>query len=429
MKGRDTMYSKWTTTEELLERLTKVNHDTDIKKSGIPFTYDDENLYLNDKDTHTMVIGSTGSGKTQTTVIPELRLAIKAQESFVLYDLKGEIYDLLSNDLEKEKYNIIKINLSNPTNGNSFNPLTLPYKLYKEGNKDRAIDIIENIGYYFLESEIINNNSDPFWTNSAISLFTGLTLYLFETEKEENITINKIVSLMDELDNIKLDSFSKNSALYINLNAVIASPPETKASIIAVAKQLLKIFVTREQLSNLLSKTDFDILNIQKEKTAIFIISDNKASSNRLVSLIVDECYQAVMLNSNPERRLNILIDEFENTFRIKDFNNILTMSRSYNVRFNIYVKSLLELKNKYGINEYEILKLSFGNIIYLLANDIDTLEEVSKLCGKTKVNDKVEPLVSIEELKLLNNFEAIILMPRMNPIKTKLIPDYQIKW
>ena len=423
------MYSKWTTKEELLERLTKVNHDTDIKKSGIPFTYDEDNLYLNDNEDHTMVIGSTGSGKTQTTVIPELRLAIKAQESFVLYDLKGEIYDFLSNDLEKEKYNIIKINLSNPVNGNSFNPLTFPYKLYKEGNKDKAIDIIENIGYYFLESEVINNNTDPFWTNSAISLFTGLTLYLFETEKEENITINKIVSLMDELDSIKLDSFSKNSALYINLNAVIASPPETKASIIAVAKQLLKIFVTREQLSNLLSKTDFDILNIQKEKTAIFIISDNKASSNRLVSLIVDECYQAVMLNSNPERRLNILIDEFENTFRIKDFNNILTMSRSYNVRFNIYVKSLLELKNKYGINEYEILKLSFGNIIYLLANDIDTLEEVSKLCGKTKVNDKVEPLVSIEELKLLNNFEAIILMPRMNPIKTKLIPDYQIKW
>ncbi len=423
------MYSKWTTKEELLERLTKVNHDTDIKKSGIPFTYDEDNLYLNDNEDHTMVIGSTGSGKTQTTVIPELRLAIKAQESFVLYDLKGEVYDLLSNDLEKEKYNIIKINLSNPTNGNSFNPLTLPYKLYKEGNKDKAIDIIENIGYYFLESEVINNNTDPFWTNSAISLFTGLTLYLFETEKEENITINKIVSLMDELDSIKLDSFSKNSALYINLNAVIASPPETKASIIAVAKQLLKIFVTREQLSNLLSKTDFDISNIQKEKTAIFIISDNKASSNRLVSLIVDECYQTVMLNSNPERRLNILIDEFENTFRIKDFNNILTISRSYNVRFNIYVKSLLELKNKYGINEYEILKLSFGNIIYLLANDIDTLEEVSKLCGKTKVNDKAEPLVSIEELKLLNNFEAIILMPRMNPIKTKLIPDYQIKW
>ena len=40
------MYSKWTTKEELLEKLTKVNHDTDIKKSGIPFTYDDENLYL-----------------------------------------------------------------------------------------------------------------------------------------------------------------------------------------------------------------------------------------------------------------------------------------------------------------------------------------------------------------------------------------------
>ena len=126
---------------------------------------------------------------------------------------------------------------------------------------------------------------------------------------------------------------------------------------------------------------------------------------------------------------LNILIDEFENSFKIRDFNNILTMSRGNYIRFNIYVKSLLELKNKYGVREYEILKMSFGNIIYLLANDMDTLEEISKLCGDTKTDNGIEPLISTQELKLLNNFEAIILMPRTNPIKTKLIPDYQINW
>ena len=31
--------------------------------------------------------------------------------------------------------------------------------------------------------------------------------------------------------------------------------------------------------------------------------------------------------------------------------------------------------------------------------------------------------------LKLLNNFEAVILIPRINPIKSKLLPDYQIDW
>jgi len=30
---------------------------------------------------------------------------------------------------------------------------------------------------------------------------------------------------------------------------------------------------------------------------------------------------------------------------------------------------------------------------------------------------------------RLLNNFEAVILIPRINPIKSKLLPDYQIDW
>ena len=28
-----------------------------------------------------------------------------------------------------------------------------------------------------------------------------------------------------------------------------------------------------------------------------------------------------------------------------------------------------------------------------------------------------------------MKNFEAVILIPRINPIKTKLLPDFQIDW
>ena len=69
------------------------------------------------------------------------------------------------------------------------------------------------------------------------------------------------------------------------------------------------------------------------------------------------------------------------------------------------------------------------GNIIYLLANDMDTLQEISSLCGQTQTEKGIEPLITKEELKLLNNFEAIILIPRVYPIKTKLLPDYKIDW
>lgn len=72
---------------------------------------------------------------------------------------------------------------------------------------------------------------------------------------------------------------------------------------------------------------------------------------------------------------------------------------------------------------------MCFGQIIYLLSNDIYTLEEISKLCGNQEKSGQIIPLITVEELKYLDKFEAIFLIPRIMPFKTKLIPDYQIKW
>ena len=67
---------------------------------------------------------------------------------------------------------------------------------------------------------------------------------------------------------------------------------------------------------------------------------------------------------------------------------------------------------------------MAIGNTIFLLASDIDTLEMISKACGRSDENSS---LITVEELKVLDTFEAIILTSRMYPIKTKLLPYYQM--
>ena len=424
-------YSRWATVEELKAKLTPISYDTDIKKSGVPVMYDDKNLYIKDDESHTMIIGSTGSGKTQSSMLPQAKLAIKASESLIIHDVKGEIYELLSGELKQRNYNTIVINLDNPTVGNCFNPLSLPYELYKNGKKDQAIELLENVGYYFCSSETLNSNIDPFWNNSAASLFVGLALYLFDNAKEEEINISSLLNLTSDFEKLsnEVKKYDKTSSTYICLSNIILAPSETKGSIISVFVQNMRLFVTKEALLRQLSTTDFNINNIKKEKTAMFIISNNKPTTRRLIPLIIDECYYAATNNNNKDRRLNIILDDFENLIPIKEFNNMLTLARSFGIRFSIFIRSLLELRNTYGKEGTEILKLVFGNIIYLLANDTETLEDISKLCGNKQTNNGFEPLVSIEDLKLLNNFEAIVLIPRLNPAKTKLLPDYQIKW
>ena len=424
-------YSRWATVEELKSRLVPISYDSDIKKSGVPMMYDNNNLYIDDDQAHTLVIGSVGSGKTQSLILPQLRLAIKAQESFVIHDVKKEIYDTLSGELKKQGYNTIVINLDNPTIGNSFNPLSFPYTLYKQGKKDEAIELLENIGYYFCCSETFNANVDPFWNNSATALFIGLSLYLFDNANEDEINLASLLNIVSDFEKFSeiMKNYDKTSPAYINLSNIILAPNETKGSIISVFIQNIRLFVTRESLLKMLSSSNFDIKNIQKDKTALFIISNNKSISRRLIPLIISECYYAASMTNEKTRRLNILIDDFENLISIKDFNNMLTLSRTYNIKFSVYIRSLLELRNTYGTEGTEILKMVFGNIIYLLANDTETLEDISKLCGKQQTEIGIEPLITVEDLKLLNNFEAIILIPRLYPIKTKLLPDYQIDW
>ena len=421
---------RWLIHEELIKNLTPVDKNTTIEKSGIPMTYDENKLYIDNSEAHSLVIGTTGSGKTQSTLLPQARLSIRAGETIIVNDVKGEIKESLSEDLNKYGYDTIVINLADPTNSNFYNPLKMPYDLYKNGNKDQAMELLENIAYYLL-SEKKSPNSDPFWENSAINYFTGLALYLFDKSNEE-VTINSILNLSTEissskerLEMIKAD-IEKNPSVNMNLTGILQAPVETRGSIISVFSQKIKLYVSRENLSNMMSKTDFDMIKAINGKTAIFIISGTAQYASSLIPLIINELYYCVDMFGNKEKRVNILLDEFGRLKAMKDIITIINNSRSINVKLTLFIMSFLELKNTYGDEVTELIKISCGNIIYLLASDIETLDEISKMCGYEKTGNR---LITPEELKLLDKFEAIILVPRLLPIKTKLIADYLIEW
>jgi len=416
-------YARWETIENMknIVPLVSVCGTENIESSGIPMAYDDENLYIDTRGDHSLIIGSTGSGKTQTVTLPMLKLACLAGESVVIHDTNNEVYEETKEMFEDNNYNIIKLNLDDAIDTNYWNPLYLAKKFYDEGNFDKAYDIIEKLGYYLL-NEVEERNSDPFWINSAISFFTGICLYALE--REDEINLNTIYDISEDVridsKNI-LDNIDKHSSAYINLSSVLTAPPETKGSIFAVFFQKFKRFIVKQNLRNLLSKSDFDLTKISKEKTIVYIKSGKSNISNNLLPLFIDQVYSVKEDNN----KLNIIIDDFYSLNPIKDFPKILNNSRSLGITFSIMLRGFNDLKNTYGKEESENLKLCFSNIIYILSQDIETLEEICKLCGNKSQNT---PLISIEELKTIDKFEAIILIPRIMPFKTKLLPYYEMK-
>lgn len=423
-------FAKWETKENMIKHmpLVGVNYKTSVKSSGLPIAYDDEYLYISDRSTHSLIIGCTGSGKTQTITLPLLLLSSMADESIVVHDTKNELYETTSEMFKEKGYNVIRLNFDDSIDSNNWNPLELPYRLYKEGNKDKAQDLIEELAFYLL-NDLKELNSDPFWINSAIDYFTGLTLFAFETERDVNLnTIKKLDDEVRENVNDFKEKLNKKSSVYINLRGILNAPNETMGSILSVFSQKIKRYLSKENLKNMLSKSDFDITNLSKEKTIIYVMSGNSNNSERLLPLLISQVYYAKDEYSKKDGKLNIIVDDFFTLYPIKSFSKLLNYSRGIGIDFTLMVRGFNDLKIKYGEEETEILKMSFGNLVYLLSQDIGTLEEISSLCGKTCEDGIVKSLISVEELKTLKVFEAVILTPRMMPIKTKLLPYYEFK-
>lgn len=420
-------YARWSTKEELLKVLKEIDINSSIQKSGIPMGYDKNKIYIKDDNSHTLVVGAPGSGKTQAVMLPQVKLAIKANESFFINDVKGEILEKVGGELKKQNYNIIVLDYANLEKGNHYNILDFPYYLYANNNKDKAIQILEEIGFYLLHDS--NDTSDIFWENTAIEYFIGLVLYLFDHAKKEEINLNSVFALSSQINDNNnekvINNLDKNSSTYQYLSNTLTAPSETRPGIVLTFSQRIKRFITKENLSNMMSKSDFDITNIGKEKTAIFVISGISNYANTLISILLEQIFYSIQMYGNKDYRFNLIIDEFDSLMPIKDFYGKLNYARGINIRITAFIKNLTNLNNIYGNKNKDLIRMCFDNIIYLLANDLYTLEEVSKLCGDTGRGS----LISIEELKTMDYFNEIILMPRMMPIKTKVKPDYEIEW
>lgn len=403
--------------------LKRVNISKEIKNSGVPIGYD-EDLLIEGRCNHSIIIGSTGSGKTQTITLPMLEMSGMAGESVLIYDVKNELYERTKERFQNRGYNVIKIDFEQMKETCFWNPLTLPQKLFKEGNIDKCQDLLEELGHSLLDDDM-DSNSDPFWSNSTVDLFTGIALSLFNIE--ENVTLNRISEYVDYVKENKedfIENLDKKGYVYSNLKGIFETPQDTMGSIIAVFNQKLKLFVSRINLSNLLSKSSFDITKFSKEKTIIYVNSYDDYA-RYLIPILVSQIYYSNEIYSS-NNRVSIILDDFYNLKPIKNFSKILNYSRSNGIMFTIMVRGLNDLENVYTKKELEILKLCFGNIVYLLSQDIKTLEKISNMCGVGNVfNGNNIPLISVNELKTLKVFEAVILMNRMNPLKTKLLPYY----
>ena len=447
---REKNYARWAKDKEIENGLDVKAVDPLAPKAdaaGIPLKMTPKKVWVDNGGYHNLIIGSTGAGKTQTTVLPMVNLLAKHDESMIITDPKGEIYENTSNYLKSLGYNIVLLNFRDPQQGNAWNPMYLPYSLYKSGNIDKSVELLEDLAANILKDPSAKGQ-DPFWENTSADYFAGLACALFEDAKEEEINLNSI-NLMTTVGEEKLanttyvkDYFSYKdpaSTAYTKASSTLMAPSETKGSILSVFKQRVQLFASRANLSEMLANNDFDMRDIGRKKTAVFIvIQDEKTTYHTLVTIFLKQCYETLISVAQESggklpHRTNFILDEFANMPPLKDVTTMVTAARSRNIRFTFIIQNFAQLYEVYGKENGETIKGNCGNIVYLISTELSALEEISKMCGEVKSKEKEKtsstPLVTVSDLQRLSQWETIILRLRTMPFKTKLTPNFMMNW
>ena len=440
-------YSRWAKEGEIkkakdVKKVPFVDKKSDF--GGVPLAFDKDAAYVDNGESHTLVLGATGSGKTSGIINPTMKMLMKARESIIISDPKGEIYNMNSGLLRELGYDIIILNFREPQKGNCWNPYHLPYKFQKEGNFDKANELLNDLSTNIV---VDGQGQDPFWQDSAASYLTGLSLALFEDAKEEEININSVNLMMTTgedkygASNYLKEYFNAKdpaSPACVNALGTVNAPNETKGGIVSVLKQKVKTLAVTKNLSEMLSKNDFEMDTIGERPTAVFmIIQDEKTTYHSLATIFVKQCYESLISVAHKHGgalpvRVNFLLDEFANMPKFKDITTMVTAARSRKIRFLFIIQNFAQIKEKYGDHEAETIRGNCGNLIYLLTGELSALEEISKLCGDKLVRvgkDKKEetrPLVTISELQRMKDDEIVLIKHRCPPFKGKLKKDFE---
>lgn len=453
--------SRWATDKEIKDNFKAWNIGHKLSSGGIPVTYLDGTYYYADDFDHSLIIGSTGSGKSLCEIFPLIFNLGYAGESMVINDTKGELYSLTADFLKNKGYEIKIINLRDAFSSDKWNPLHLPYKYYKNKKIDEAGDLIENLSHSLTKNL---SSKDMYWEKSTNAVLSALCYALLEDARtEKEVHLYSIYNLLVEHGSKyigrenSLDKYfqQKPQGSLAKLSYATGSfaKGDTRATLFSVLATVIKMF-SDTGIANLTSSTDFELEDIGKKKTAVYlIIPDEKESRHELASLFVDQCYQALVNEAQLCEdgklpiRTNFILDEFGNMPSISSISNKITVSRSRNIRFTIVIQNFKQLEEKYK-ESAETIKSNCTNWIYLLTSDNKTAKDISERLGKYTIsssrtststrlqqvdfnisNDKSlmgRELLTAEELMRLKFGEAVFMKTRMHPIKATINPIMQ---
>lgn len=310
-------------------------------------------------DGHMLTVGGSGAGKGVNFIIPALLspALVASGSSIVVLDPKGENLAICGEHLKKNGYNVLAINpFGIPEIAGfgkaGFNPFSLTSK-----NDIEAPKFCDLVAECLIPNEGKNNDH---WNESARQYISLYLLYMVATDQANFKNLFEAVRLggadrLGYLAKMK-DCNAFNGIISATAGGIAMQIMASKdgnnseiESIFSTVKRGTDVF-KHSQIIEHLAKSDFDLTKLAHEKTALFVCV-NPAELQIFSSwlrVFFGCVFRSLQRYYNPKRRVLLLLDEFPQIGRLREFEMAFAYMRGYNVTVWAIVQDLSQLKKLY---------------------------------------------------------------------------------
>ena len=399
----------WKTVEEQKEfadfKIAKIDMNEKIEKAGMPINKINEYLLIYDTGAvHSLNYGSTRSGKTRKLLSVFVMLIVKAGESAIFHDNKGELYRRFHKLFERFGYTVNVIDFRFMKKSQHWNPLKLIVDCFKNKKEPRVDDADQFTDDFVNQVVVDNGQGERIWIDGQKAMIKSIILAVVQANIKDSrknlFSVYQVLSVLGKEVTFKgeknpkmlltayINSLEEINPARVAFTPIANSPDKTRGSFMTSTLSTLAIY-NGQNLAKLLSESDFSFSDYADGKHVLFNINPEENSKyNPIVSVLIDQAYQELVRcatatkDMHLKKRLHFLLDETGNMAPINQIQNKLTVALSRWIFFHLFLQDDNQLDEVYGEQIAKIIRGNCNLKTFISSADMNTCKAISEEIG-----------------------------------------------
>lgn len=451
-----------------------IKEDTDVKiKSKIPVislcsdaeynqkskdrNWKIDSIVNNKLNNHIAVFGASGTMKSRALARNLIMQAATRQESIIVTDPKGELYEDCAPMLENLGYDVKMFNLVDQKHSDSWN--CLMELLDEDGNIDSTNAKI------FADTIVMNaEDKQDYWSDNARNLLKAVCLYVAEEYPEEEKNMGSVYDIISSKTTQEIDilfrSLPETDVARRAYNIFGVCTEQVKGQILNGLGIMLDIFQD-DTIRNITTDKEISLSKPVTEKCAYFCITSDQHKVFDFLAVLFYAMLFIKLVNRVDALRhdknvktipVNLVLDEFPNIGQIPDFCKKISTVRSRQINITVIFQNIVQMQNRYPYGQWEEILGNCDATIFLGCTDETTAKYISDKTGIATIevetqNTKYERDVLVfnqntsynevrsagqrkvlnpDEVLRIKNTEELIFLRGQKPLKAKKF-DYTL--